>query len=77
MSKDKLTKKQQKELQKLTDELINEASLVFEDYEENLSSETSGSVIEIHEDSPYLVEKKYRLIKFNEKSFKTKIDKKP
>ena len=42
--------------------------MVFEDYEENLSSETSGSVIEIHEDSPYLVEKKDRLIKINKKN---------
>ena len=52
---DKLTKKQKKELQKLTDELMNLSTGVVEDYELN-PSEISGSVIEINENSPFLDE---------------------
>ena len=53
--KDKLTKEQKEELQKLTKELSNFASDVVEDYKEN-PSEISGSVIEINENSPFLYE---------------------
>jgi hypothetical protein len=55
MSKKLLTKKQKEELQKLTDELLNDAKSVVEDYEEN-PSEMSGSVIAIHENSPFMEE---------------------
>ena len=53
--KDKLTKKQKEELQRLTDEISELAIEVIDDYESNLS-EISGSVVEIHEDSPFLDE---------------------
>ena len=52
---DELTKKQKEELQRLTDELMNLSTEVVEDYELN-PSETSGSVIEINENSPFLDE---------------------
>ena len=51
--KDKLTKKQKEELQKLTDEMSDLANDVVTDYKE-VPSEISGSVIEVSENSPYL-----------------------
>ena len=59
-SKDKLTKEELKELQKLTDEIVEEAKEVVEDYSKN-PSELSGSTIHIHENSPYLATKEERL----------------
>ena len=53
--KDELTKKQKEELQRLTDEIMGLAVEVIDDYESNLS-EISGSIVEIHEDSPFLDE---------------------
>jgi len=53
--KDELTKKQKEELQRLTDEISELAIEVIDDYESNLS-EISGSIVEIHEDSPFLDE---------------------
>ena len=55
MSKKLLTKKQKEELQKLTDKLLNDAKSVVDDYERN-PSEISGSVIAIHENSPFMEE---------------------
>ena len=49
----KLTEEQEKELQKLTNEMSNSAFDVVEDFKEN-PSENSGSTIQVHEDSPYL-----------------------
>ena len=43
MSKDELTKEQLEELKKLTDDIINEAKKVKEDYKEN-PSDVSGSI---------------------------------
>ena len=58
----KLLKKEQKEkLQKLIDEILELADEVVKDYE-NKSSELSGSVIQVHEDSPYLATKEERLL---------------
>jgi len=54
--KDKLTKKQKEELQRLTDEIMGLATEVVTDYETN-PSEASGSSVEIHEDSPFLDER--------------------
>ena len=51
--KDKLTKKQKEELQRLADEIMNLSTEVVEDYELN-PSEISGSVIHINENSPFL-----------------------
>ena len=50
---DKLTKEEQKELDKLLKDVLKEAKAVVEDYANN-PSEVSGSVIQIHQDSPFL-----------------------
>ena len=52
-----LKKKLKEELQKLIDEINEEAKNIFEDYSKN-PSEMSGSIIQIHETSPILNEKK-------------------
>ena len=55
----KLSKKQKKELQKLADEILEQAKLVVEDYAKNpseISGSMSGSLIQIHQDSPFLDE---------------------
>ena len=52
-SKDKLTKEQKKQLQELTDEIIGKAKEVVEDYSKK-PSQISGSVVRVHENSPYL-----------------------
>ena len=56
-----LTEEQLKELQKLAEDILNIANEVVKDYE-NKSSELSGSVIQVHEDSPYLATKEERLL---------------
>ena len=55
MSKEQLTKEQQKELNKLQEEILDEAKKVVEDYAEN-PSEISGSAVHIDYDSPFLDE---------------------
>ena len=52
-----LTREQQKELQKLTDELADISIRVIEDYKLN-PSEMSGSITQVHIDSPILNNKK-------------------
>ena len=70
-----LTKEQQKELQKLTDDMVQEAKKVRLDYEKN-PTDMSGSVHHVHENSPFLKEKHERLIKIDGKDFKIKPDNK-
>ena len=53
---DDLTKEQIKELKKLANEISDTAREVVDDYDKN-PGENSGSLIEIHEDSPYMEEK--------------------
>jgi len=60
--KDKLTKKQKGKLQKLIDEIMKLSSEVVEDYKKN-PSELSGSITQVHEDSPFLATKEERLLK--------------
>ena len=48
-----LTKEQQELLKRLTDEIMNLATEVVDDYEKN-PSEMSGSITEVHIDSPIL-----------------------
>ena len=48
-----LTDKQKEELQKLADEVLKESELVVKDYEDN-PSEMSGSITQLHVDSPLL-----------------------
>ena len=50
---DDLTKEQKEELEKLQKEIIEEAKKVVEDYVDN-PSDISGSVVSIHQNSPYL-----------------------
>jgi len=52
MSK-KLTKKQKEELEKLQNEIIDEAKKVVENYVDN-PSDISGSLVNIHQNSPFL-----------------------
>ena len=60
MSKNELTKEQNKELQSLIDEITDEAKKLVDDYINN-PSEMSGSITQIHEQSPYLATKEERL----------------
>lgn len=48
-----LTKEQQELLKRLADEIMNLATSVVDDYEQN-PSEMSGSITEVHIDSPIL-----------------------
>ena len=48
-----MNKKQKEELKKLANEIMGEAKMVKQDYEDN-PSEESGSYVNIHETSPYL-----------------------
>ena len=50
---DDLTKEQREELEKLKNEIIDEAKKVGEDYVDK-PSEISGSTISIHQNSPFL-----------------------
>jgi hypothetical protein len=50
-----LTDKQKEELQKLANEVLKESELVVKDYQEN-PSEMSGSITQVHVDSPILKE---------------------
>ena len=55
MSKEKLTKEQQKELDKIQEEILDEAKKVVQDYAD-VPSELSGSAIHIDYDSTFLDE---------------------
>ena len=63
------------ELERLAKEMSEEAKKVREDYKKN-PSEMSGSVVQIHEDSPFLKEKDERLISFDGKKMSIKSDSK-
>ena len=56
-SKDKLTKEQKEQLEKLKKEIVDEAKKVVNDYVDN-PSDISGSVVSIHQNSPFLDTKK-------------------
>ena len=62
-----MNENQKEELKKLIDDITSEATKVRKDYEEN-PSEISGSVIQFHENSPYLATRKERLIKIDRKN---------
>jgi hypothetical protein len=64
-----MNKKQKKELKKLISEITEEAKNVVDDYKKN-PSEMSGSVIEIHENSPYIATREERLFSFDGKRLK-------
>ena len=50
---EKMKKKQQEELQKALDEIMEEAKNVVDDYTKN-PSDMSGSVVQINESSPFM-----------------------
>ena len=50
---DDLTKKQKEELEKLQKEIIDEAKKVVKDYADT-PTDISGSLVRIHENSPFL-----------------------
>jgi hypothetical protein len=50
---DELTKEQREELEKLQKEIIDEAKKVVDNYVDN-PSDISGSVVNIHQNSPFL-----------------------
>ena len=50
---DDLTKEQKEQLEKLKKEIVDEAKKVVEDYVDN-PSDISGSMVNIHQNSPYL-----------------------
>ena len=52
---DDLTKEQREELEKLQKEILDEAKKVVDDYVDN-PSDISGSVVNIHQNSPFLDE---------------------
>ena len=56
-----MNKHQKEELQKFIDEITEEAKSVVEDYVNN-PTEMSGSVTQVHENSPYLATKEERLL---------------
>tara|TARA_Y100000034_G_C6757851_1_gene337322 strand:+ start:513 stop:734 length:222 start_codon:yes stop_codon:yes gene_type:complete len=70
---DEITKEQQDELKRLANEMAEEAKKVREDYKSN-PSEMSGSVTQVHENSPYLKEKHERLITLDGKQVRIKPD---
>ncbi len=53
MKIDDLTKEEQKELEKIQKEIIDEAKKVVKDYADN-PTDISGSLVRIHENSPFL-----------------------
>tara|TARA_Y100000593_G_scaffold88377_1_gene170565 strand:+ start:186 stop:404 length:219 start_codon:yes stop_codon:yes gene_type:complete len=64
-----MNKEQKEELKKLISEIMNEAKNVVEDYETN-PSEMSGSVVQVHENSPYVATREERLFSFDGKKLK-------
>ena len=50
---DDLTKEQREELEKLQQEIVDEAKKVVDNYVDN-PSDISGSVVNIHQNSPFL-----------------------
>ena len=63
------------ELEDLMAEITEEAISVKLDYETTGSNLDSGSVIEIHQDSPYLATREERLVDVSGKKIRIKPDK--
>ena len=56
-----LTKEQIKELNRLTVQIVDEASIVKMDYEDNRSNLDCGSIIVVHQYSSLLINKQEKL----------------
>tara|TARA_Y100000593_G_scaffold92006_1_gene182324 strand:- start:730 stop:972 length:243 start_codon:yes stop_codon:yes gene_type:complete len=61
LKKDGLTSKQRKELQAIIDSITKEAKDMVDDYSKNPSELVSGSIVQIHEGSPYVASREERL----------------
>tara|TARA_R110000824_G_scaffold60492_3_gene161649 strand:+ start:1948 stop:2175 length:228 start_codon:yes stop_codon:yes gene_type:complete len=59
-----MNKEQKEELKKLISEITDEAKNVVKDYKNN-PSEMSGSVVQVHENSPYIATREERLFSFD------------
>ena len=64
-----MSKKQERELKQLIKELTKEAKNVVEDYKNN-PSEMSGSITQVHENSPLIATREERLFSFDGKRLK-------
>jgi hypothetical protein len=64
-----MNKKREKELKKLISEITREAKNVVDDYTKN-PSEMSGSVTQVHENSPLIATREERLFSFDGKRLK-------
>jgi hypothetical protein len=64
-----MNKKQKKELQKLISKITEEAKSVVDDYTKN-PSEMSGSVTQVHENSPLIATREERLFSLDGKRIK-------
>ena len=64
-----MNKKREKELKKLISEITREAKNVVDDYKKN-PSEMSGSVTQVHENSPLIATREERLFSFDGKRLK-------
>ena len=64
-----MNEKQKKELEKLISEITNEAKNVVKDYKKN-PSEMSGSITQVHENSPLIATREERLFSFDGKRLK-------
>ena len=64
-----MNKKQKKELEKLIHEITQEAKNVVDDYTKN-PSEMSGSITQVHENSPLIATREERLFSFDGKRLK-------
>ena len=60
--KSEFTEEQKEECQRLINEITKLSSEVVKDYKKN-PSELSGSITQVHEDSPFLATKEERLLK--------------
>jgi len=69
-----LTKEQSEKLQNLIEEITSEAKNVVEDYKEN-PSQMSGSITQVHENSPYIKSREERLMSIDGKKLKINPDK--
>ena len=64
-----MNKKQKKELEKLISEITEDAKNVVDDYTKN-PSEMSGSVTQVHQNSPLIATREERLFSFDGKRIK-------
>jgi|TARA_R100000234_G_C4979957_1_gene170303 hypothetical protein len=64
-----MNKKREKELKKLISEITREAKNVVDDYTKN-PSEMSGSITQVHENSPLIATREERLFSFDGKRLK-------